>query len=109
MKKPYDRAECRRLTVWLVRRIIYMLTLGQDQQNALTISPEIVRLDSGRFAQGFPKTSPIRQSDPFILLLLAEQELNEGRKEQAMYLVEAAYEAYDQPREAHVYRIRPVG
>jgi hypothetical protein len=67
------------------------------------------RLGSGRFAQGFLKTPPIRQSDPFILLLLADQELDGGRKEQARYLIEAAYEAYDQQKEPCVYTIYPVG
>lgn len=65
------------------------------------------RLGSGRVAQGFLKTPPIRKSDPHILLLLADQELEEGREEQARYLIEVAYEFYDQYNKSCVYRIRP--
>lgn len=34
--------------------------------------------------------------DPYLLLLLAQQDLGEGREEQAMCLVEAAFSAFDQ-------------
>src|ERR1700742_3153233 len=44
------------------------------------------RLGSVWCAQGFLKSLPIRKSDPYVLLLLAEQELNEGREEQATHL-----------------------
>jgi hypothetical protein len=66
------------------------------------------RLTSAAFAQGVLKGLPIRKSDPYILLLLAEQELEDGREEQAIYLVEAAYEGYDQRNESCVYGLRPV-
>ena len=35
------------------------------------------------------------RKDPVLLLLLADQELVEGREEQATYLVEAAYDFFD--------------
>jgi hypothetical protein len=54
------------------------------------------RLGSGQVAQGFLRGPPIGKSDPYLLLLLADQELDAGREEQAGYLVEAAYEAYDE-------------
>jgi hypothetical protein len=66
-------------------------------------------LGSGRFAQAFFKAPSIKKNDPYLLLLLAEQELDEGREEQARYLVEAAYEAFDQQKESRVYRLYPVG
>jgi len=67
------------------------------------------QLGSGRWPPGFVKAPSIRKTDPYLLILLADQELREGRKEQARYLVEAGYEAYDQQYEPCVYRIHPVG
>jgi hypothetical protein len=69
----------------------------------------IKRLGSGWFAKAFFKAPPIKKNDPYLLLLLAEQELDEGREEQAKYLVEAAYEAFDQRKESRVYRLHLVG
>jgi hypothetical protein len=37
-----------------------------------------------------------QKTDAYLLVLLADQELTEGREEQARYLVEAAYEYFDQ-------------
>ncbi len=36
------------------------------------------------------------EDDPYLLVLLADQELGAGREEQAKYLVEVAYEGFDQ-------------
>jgi hypothetical protein len=51
------------------------------------------RLAQGRLARdpAPPEVNP----DPYLLLLLADQELVEGREDQARYLVEAAYESFD--------------
>jgi hypothetical protein len=57
------------------------------------------RFGSGRVAQGFLRGPPVRKSDPYLLLLLADQEFDQGREKQAGYLVEAAYKAYDQQNE----------
>lgn len=57
------------------------------------------QLGSGLHAQGFVTSPPVRQIDPYFLLLLADQEFHEGHEQQAMYLVEAAYVAYDQQSE----------
>jgi hypothetical protein len=63
------------------------------------------RLGSGRFAPEVSETPAIRKHDPFMLVLLADQELAEGREEQASSLIEAAYDAYDHQREPHRLRI----
>lgn len=53
-------------------------------------------LGTGRFAREFLTQQPEVDADPYLLLLLADQELVEGRDEQARYLVEAAYDCFDQ-------------
>jgi hypothetical protein len=39
---------------------------------------------------------PVRALDPYLLLLLADQEIAAQRPEQADCLIDAAYAAYDQ-------------
>jgi hypothetical protein len=41
---------------------------------------------------------PAHDSDPYLLVMLADQEFGAYRSEQAESLIEAAYEAYDQCR-----------
>jgi len=53
-------------------------------------------LGSARLPRALLKQQPDVDTDPYLLLLLADQELVEGRDEQARYLVEAAYESFDQ-------------
>jgi hypothetical protein len=42
--------------------------------------------------------SPAHQADPYLLVLLADQEIAANRPEQARCLIEAAYAVYDQGR-----------
>ena len=65
------------------------------------------RLGSGRFARGLFRKPPNTDNDPYLLILLAEQEFGEGREEQASYLLEAAYKAFDRTAKSNVYRLRP--
>ena len=44
-------------------------------------------------------------SDPHLLILLANQELGEGRKGQARCLIEAAYEIFDRNVEANAFTL----
>lgn len=67
------------------------------------------RLSSLRFRRSLSKSPPAKASDPYLLILLADQELVEGREQQAKSLVEAAYEAFDQRTEARVYRLHLAG
>jgi hypothetical protein len=67
------------------------------------------RLGAGRFARPLTKPPPEVNADPHLLLLLADQELVEGREEQARYLVEAAYEFYDRKTRTNVCRLYLVG
>jgi hypothetical protein len=66
-------------------------------------------MDHGRLTQVIPNTDPRSDNDPYLLLLLADQELVEGRKEQARHLVEAAYESFDQKTNAKVYTLHLAG
>ncbi|HET6306914.1 MAG TPA: hypothetical protein VFG12_06995 [Rhodopila sp.] len=59
----------------------------------------IKRRTAARFPLGYSAPPQIRPSDPFILVLLADQELAEGREDQASCLIEAAYDAYDRRRQ----------
>ena len=63
------------------------------------------RLGSSLFSRNHAKAPPVADSDPYALILLADQEFGEGRNEQARYLVEAAYEAFDQQAKCTIYRI----
>lgn len=81
---------------------------GMETKHA-SLTRLMKRLGSGRFARAFFKAPPMKKSDPYLLLLLADQELDEGREEQARYLVEAAYEVFDRQKESRVYRLYPVG
>jgi hypothetical protein len=65
----------------------------------------IRRLGSGRIARALLMTPPKPDIDPHLFLLLADQELIEGREEQARYLIEAAYEIFDRKTEAGVYTL----
>jgi hypothetical protein len=65
------------------------------------------QLGSGRFARALVKPQPEADTDPYLLLLLADQELVEGRDEQARYLVEAAYESFDQKAQINGYKSCP--
>jgi hypothetical protein len=67
------------------------------------------RFGAGRFARTPAKPSPEVNADPHLLLLLADQELVEGREEQARYLVEAAYECYDRKTTTNIYRLYLAG
>jgi hypothetical protein len=65
----------------------------------------IKHLGSGRIGHIPGKRPPRLTSDPYLLLLLADQELVAGREEQARYLVEAAYEHFDRNAGADVRRL----
>ena len=59
-------------------------------------------LRAGRFARVFLKPAPKADTDPYLLLLLADQELSDGRKEQARHLIDAVYEHFDQKTKVQV-------
>lgn len=58
---------------------------------------------SGRLTR--PLADPVAElhTDPYLLLLLADQELVEGRKEQAGCLIEAVYDFFDRKTRANVH------
>jgi hypothetical protein len=66
------------------------------------------RFGSGRFARTPLRALPSNDGDPYLLILLADQELDAGRKDQAGSLIEAVYQAFDQRTDAQVYRIHPM-
>jgi hypothetical protein len=59
------------------------------------------RLGPGQLARAVLKTPTRLETDPYILLLLADQELADGREAQARYLVDAAYEFFDRKAKAN--------
>jgi hypothetical protein len=63
------------------------------------------RLGQGRLTRVVPKTPSKSDRDPFVFLLLADQELVAGRKEQARHLIEAAYEFFDRKATARVFTL----
>jgi hypothetical protein len=64
------------------------------------------RLGSNRLTRLLFKPSHVTEDDPYLLILAASQALDEGREEQAVCLIDAAYECFDQ--RANVTRLRPV-
>jgi hypothetical protein len=50
-----------------------------------------------------------RPNDPFLFILLADQELVDGREQQARYLVEAAYEAFDRKSDPGPFQLHIAG
>lgn len=70
------------------------LMAGFHQRNLLTF-----RYWRGRYAPwARGGIGPSRDSDPYLLVLLADQEFVAHRPEQAESLIEAAYAVYDQCR-----------
>jgi hypothetical protein len=67
------------------------------------------RLGRGRFASALAGYPLKVADDPYLLVLLADQELVDGREEQARYLIEAAYERFDHKRRAGVPRLHLAG
>jgi hypothetical protein len=59
------------------------------------------RLGPGQLPWAVLKTPTRLETDPYILLLLADQELADGREVQARYLVDAAYEFFDRKAKAN--------
>jgi hypothetical protein len=57
----------------------------------------------------FSGSSPGEYVDPYLLLLLADQELVEGRTDQARYLVETAYDFFDRKAAATAPKLHVAG
>jgi hypothetical protein len=53
------------------------------------------RIGAKQIGRSFATAAPETPTDPYLLLLLADQEMVDGREDQAKYLVEAAYEFFD--------------
>jgi hypothetical protein len=53
------------------------------------------RLAYGRLTRALFKLPPAADSDPYLLVLLADQEIGDGRVDQAHHLIDAAYAAFD--------------
>lgn len=63
------------------------------------ITELVSRIGRSRFRLAFSNAIKVKLNDPYLLILLADQELVDGREQQARYLVEAAYEAFDRNAE----------
>jgi hypothetical protein len=64
-----------------------------------TLTGLMKRLGSGRLVRRFFKARAVTERDPYLLVLLADQEFSEGHEEQAVNLIEAVYRAFDRQRE----------
>jgi hypothetical protein len=60
------------------------------------------RVGTKQMARSFARAAPETPTDPYLLLLLADQEMVDGREEQARYLIEAAYEFFDRKARVNV-------
>jgi hypothetical protein len=96
----------RRRHVQSDRGEISMRLQGMTYLNDLAATPKpatltglMKRLGSGRFVRRLFKVPPAPERDPYLLVLLADQEFGEGHEEQAVYLIEAVYRAFDRQRE----------
>lgn len=67
------------------------------------------RLGGNRLARRDTKAAQKAEADPYLLVLLADQELGDGRKEQARYLVDAAYDFFDRKAEGRVLKMNLAG
>ncbi len=86
----------------MVPRPLIRLVSPATEAKGTQFTGVMKRFGSGHIAQALLKTPPRTEIDPYLLLVLADQELIEGREEQARYLIEAAYEVFDQKAEASV-------
>ena len=63
------------------------------------------RRDPSRLNQSLPTPPTEASTNPYLLLLVANQELAEGREDQAKCLVEAAYELFDRKAEVVAFKL----
>jgi hypothetical protein len=76
------------------KTVIYLKNaVERPKQTVLTALMN--RLGSSRFSRTPCTQHPTARTDPYLLILLAAQEFEEGREQQAKYLIEAAYDAFD--------------
>ncbi len=69
----------------------------------------IERVSHSPIRRALSKMLVTTPSDPYLLILLADQELMDGREQQAACLVEAAYEAFDRETGARVFPLHLTG
>jgi hypothetical protein len=83
---------------------------GPDSANEEKRLPRLMkRRGPGRFDQSLATPPEKASTSPYLLLLLANQELAEGREDQARCLVEAAYELFDQKAEGGAFKLYLAG
>jgi hypothetical protein len=74
--------------------VVYLNSRGTATKPA-TLAGLLRRLGTSRLAQVLRRSSDVIEDDPYLLVLLAGQALDEGREQQAACLVDAAYAAFD--------------
>ena len=93
----------------LVGAVSETLSHCAPETEVRSITGLIKCLGSGKFKRAFLKTPHKADTDPYLLVLLADQELDDGREEQARYLIEAAYEFFDKRTQARIYKLNFAG
>src|ERR1700742_204765 len=68
---------------------------GNDKSIPSTFATAARRIGWTRFTRGAGRSRTRPRLDPYTLVLLADQEFLDGRGEQAMTLLDAAYAAFD--------------
>ncbi|HEY0185712.1 MAG TPA: hypothetical protein VGC09_23155 [Rhodopila sp.] len=77
-------------------RTVIHLFHSDKAQNDRPFGRLTTRLGSGHFVATERDEPAGADIDPYLLLILADQELLDGREDQARSLVEAAYACFDQ-------------
>jgi hypothetical protein len=86
--------------------VIYLKSSVRKLKN-MVLTRLMKRLGSSCMSRVLFKACPIAEKDPYLLILLAAREFDEGHQERAICLVEAAYDAFDQRK--NVTRLRTAG
>jgi hypothetical protein len=97
--KPNDT-----VSVMRSQTIVHLHNPDNETKNT-TLKGLIRRLNSSLFVRSQAKAHPTIDNDPYALILLAKQEIVEGREEQAKCLVDAAYEAFDKMAKTTIARV----
>jgi hypothetical protein len=90
----------------MVSQAVVYLNSRSTATKPATLAGLLRRLGTSRLAQVLRKSPAVVEDDPYLLVLLAGQALDEGREQQAACLVDAAYAAFDQ--RANVTSLRRV-
>ncbi len=85
---------------------LFFNVIPEDDTTRRNLAPH---LRAGRSNRAGNEVKRDLDADPYLLLLLADQELLEGREEQARHLITTAYEVFDRKAKTNIFRFQTVG